>query len=136
MSSGFKSYKNLFKIKYKVYKIGAWALPRAVPVDLFLIFFVMLIPSYHVSKPLAGLFATSPYLLMLLVSGIVTWALGRADPQGQPLILFLWHIISFIFKKKCRDFTGMAVVGNKKHRLDWQCVNLEPANRGKKQKEC
>ncbi len=124
-AEGFRSYKSLFRIKFKIYAIGNRPLPRPVPVDIALIYLALLLPSYFIAKPVAEMFATSPLLVGLVVDGVITWALGRADPQGQPLPYFLLNIVTFFLQKRRRDFTGKPVAVKKKHRLDWQCLNLE-----------
>ncbi len=124
-AEGFRSYKSLFRIKFKIYAIGDRALPRPVPVDIALIYIALLVPSYFLAKPLAGLAGTSQFLVGLVLDGVITWALGRADPQGQPLPYFLLNIITFFFQKRRRDFTGKPVAIKKKRRLEWQCINLK-----------
>lgn len=121
---GYRSYKSLFKIKYRIYAIGNWSLPRPIPIDLVFLFFLMLLPAYLISKPLAGIFDTSEKLIAIFIAGVLAWLMGRVDPQGQSMPIFLASLVAYVFSNKRQDFTGQPVKV-KKYRISWRCVKLE-----------
>ena len=122
---GFRSYRSLFRLKYKIYAIGDKPLPRPIPVDLAIIYLVLLAPSCLIVGPLANMADTSPLLLGMAAAGFFTWLLGRVDPQGEPMPIFIANIIGFIFKYKKNSFNNEQAKIKRKQRLDWECIKIE-----------
>lgn len=122
--SGFHSYKKLFKIKWRIYSLGKYQLPRPIPLDALGLFFLFIVPAYFLAGPFAEMFETSRIATTVLVNLILTSCASKFDPQGRPFLEFLYDIVIFLIKNKQRDFVRQ-IPRKRKHKLKWESLDLE-----------
>lgn len=117
----FHSYKSLFRINYRIHDIGGYVLPRAIPLDalfLTLIIYLPLLPLGWLIKPAHPFWAT----WFLAAGG--AWLFSQADPQGKFLPVFILDIVNYLFRPKTTNLFGRQVHRAKRHRLDWDVVEV------------
>lgn len=111
----FNSYKSLFKINYKIYDIGGKVLPRAVPLDALLMLVILYIPLMPLGYFLSG---SHPFLATFFIAGGASWALTQLDPQGKFAFVFIFDLLSYLFRPKKTNLAGKPI-RSKKHTLYW-----------------
>lgn len=121
----YSSYKTLFRIKFKIYKLGDYNLARPIPLDAGIAFLLLLFPSYFLAHPVAIIFNQPRVGVAVLLSGLLTWMIMKWDPQGRPFMGFAYDFIAFLIRPKRRDFTGKVISKHRKARLYWNAYDLE-----------
>jgi hypothetical protein len=123
---GYSSYKNLFRIKWKIYSLDSrHPLPRPIPLDGLFIFVIGFIPSRFLAIPVASLFDQPLLGVTFLLDILLTWLILKYDPQGRPVLLFVYDFFAFLARSKRRNFSGQLLQKHRKIRLWWEVFDLE-----------
>lgn len=122
--SDYRSYKSLFKIKWKIYAIGDWPLPRPIPVDVFVIFLLFLLPSFFLASPVSNILEINRFGATLLVDIVVTSLCVKFDPQGRPFLEFFYDLCCYFGRSKQSDFCR-TIPKSRKQKLHWELLDLE-----------
>jgi len=117
----FHSYRSLFRINYKIHELGGKVLPRAIPLDTFLIVFAIYFPCW----PLGWLVSHDhPWIMTFVISGVAAWFISQADPQGKFLPVFVWDFMDYLFRPKVTNLAGRPIPRMRRHRLDWTAMEV------------
>lgn len=121
----YQSYKMLFKIKWQVYNLGDYTLPRPIPLDGLMIFIVLLLPLYVLAMPIATVFHQPQTGVTIVLDLFLTWVVLKWDPQGRPFPVFFSQFVFFFLRPKKRDFTGKAIPKHRQIILYWDAYDIE-----------
>lgn len=122
----YASYKNLFRIKWKIYSLdNKHPLPRPIPLDGLFIFIIGFVPSRFLAMPVASVFNQPLLGVNFLLDILLTWLILNYDPQGRSVIVFLYDLFAFLIRPKQRDFSGYTLQKHRKVRLWWESFDLE-----------
>ncbi len=121
----YSSYKSLFKIKWQIYSIGDWPLPRPIPLDSLGIFVLLCPFGILLAGPLSQLLDQPRLAVGLLLSFALTYLVTKFDPQGRPFLIFVLDLIMYLAGPKKRDFTTRAVPKKRKLVLFWDTIVLK-----------
>lgn len=117
----FNSYRSLFRINYKIYEIGGKVLPRAIPLDVLLIMAALYLPCLPVGWLISH---AHPFIMALVISGVVAWTISQTDPQGKILPVFAWDIINYIGRPKKTNLAGRNIPKMRRKRLEWHAMEV------------
>lgn len=119
------SYKNLFKISFKIYAIGEYSLSRPITLDGAILFIILLPVAYIIAK-IFFVFIDLPILILTLVFNFfLTGIVGKYDPQGRSVLSFLWDLAKYILMPKKINYAGKMVPAQRKKRLYWDAWDYE-----------
>lgn len=122
----FYSYKNLFKIQWKIYSLdNKHPLPRPIPLDGLALFILLLLPARFLAIPVAAVFQQPLIGVTLIFDGLLTWVLLKYDPQGRPFLGFVYDFLCFLLRPHKRDFSGRPLQKKRKMVLWWESFDLE-----------
>lgn len=122
----YSSYKNLFRIKWKIYSLdNKHPLPRAIPLDGLIIFLIGLLPSRFLAIPVAAVFGQPVLGVTILLDILLTWLILNYDPQGRSFPVFIYDFLAYIIRPKRRDFAGQSLTRHRRIRVWWEAFDLE-----------
>ncbi len=120
----YSSYKSLFKIQWKIYSIGDKPLPRPIPLDMIVMFVVLLPLGALLAKPTAPILNQPFWGVALLFTAALSYLFNKFDPQGRPFIVFLFDFFRYLIGPQHRDFTFRAAPKRRKLKLFWDTMSL------------
>ncbi|ACV63314.1 hypothetical protein Dtox_2509 [Desulfofarcimen acetoxidans DSM 771] len=113
----FNSYKDLFKINFKVHDFFGKSLPRPIPLENIIMTVVIMIPLY----PITNIFgARHPFMTTIILSAICSWMLSQFDLRGKYMPIFFKDILAYIFRHKTTNLMGKKIKLLKRYRADWR----------------
>lgn len=112
----FNSYKSLFKINFKIYDLGGKTLPRPVPLDALAMAIIIFLSLYPVGRLISP---SHPWLITATISGVVSWIMSQADPQGKFMPLFFKDLLGYFLRPKTYTLGGRKINKLRNRQVYW-----------------
>lgn len=124
----YRTYRNLYRIRPSISSIGQGRqrirLPRgmSITIDVAILTFLFWIPSSLLFGFLLNqVIPLPPFLIGFAVSSLISYQLGKMDPAGKTILVYLRDYFTYLSQSKVHDgFEKRPKINRKRSRVFWK----------------